>query len=132
MFDIENVFFLLSLSLTYGTRIHTNQHESRAYTRLLFRLIAGSRGTLMPSHALRACFKLEPAALAPRSRLGQTIIRITTLFHHLLFPIFHDSLILCSFFQHKRANSYLKYQKMLHTLKQIPVLFQNIAMQIAN
>ena len=70
-------FFLLSLSLTYGTRIHTNQHESRAYTRLLFRLIAGSRGTLMPSHALRACFKLEPAALAPRSQLGHVELIFT-------------------------------------------------------
>ena len=36
------------------TRIHTNQKESRAYTRLLFRLIAGSRGTLTPSQSARA------------------------------------------------------------------------------
>ena len=37
---------LLALDFTRGTRIHANQHESRAYSRLLFRLIAGSRGTL--------------------------------------------------------------------------------------
>jgi hypothetical protein len=47
-------FFILYLSIIYGTRIHTNQHESRAYTRLLFRLIAGSRGTLSPSQSARA------------------------------------------------------------------------------
>ncbi|MBE6506375.1 MAG: hypothetical protein E7Z72_00405 [Methanocorpusculum parvum] len=31
-----------------------HQNESRAYTRLLFRLIAGSRGTLTPSQSARA------------------------------------------------------------------------------
>ena len=40
--------------LTHETRIHTNRNESRAYTRLLFRLIAGSRGTLTPSQSARA------------------------------------------------------------------------------
>ena len=30
-------------ALSHETRIHTNRNESRAYTRLLFRLIAGSR-----------------------------------------------------------------------------------------
>ena len=45
---------LLALDFTRGTRIHANQHESRAYSRLLFRLIAGSRGTLAPSQAARA------------------------------------------------------------------------------
>ena len=39
--------------LTHETRIHTNRNESRAYTRLLFRLIAGSRGTLAPSQSAR-------------------------------------------------------------------------------
>ena len=45
---------LLALDFTRGTRIHANQHESRAYSRLLFRLIAGSRGTLAPSQSARA------------------------------------------------------------------------------
>jgi len=45
---------LLALGVTRGTRIHANRHESRAYTRLLFRLIAGSRGTLTPSQSARA------------------------------------------------------------------------------
>ena len=45
---------LLVFDFTRGTRIHANQHESRAYSRLLFRLIAGSRGTLAPSQSARA------------------------------------------------------------------------------
>ena len=56
--------------LTRETRIHTNRNESRAYTRLLFRLIAGSRGTLAPSQSAQAFFILflhlspEPTARA--------------------------------------------------------------------
>ena len=40
--------------LTHETRIHTNRNESCAYTRLLFWIIAGSRGTLAPSQSARA------------------------------------------------------------------------------
>ena len=43
-----------SLSLPFRTRIHANQNESRAHTRLLFRLITGNHGTLMPSQSARA------------------------------------------------------------------------------
>ena len=56
--------------LTHETRIHTNRNESRAYTRLLFRLIARSRGTLAPSQSAQAFFILflhlspEPTARA--------------------------------------------------------------------
>ena len=42
------------LVLTRETRIRTNQNESRAYTRLLSPLIAGSRGTLAPPQSARA------------------------------------------------------------------------------
>ena len=54
------------------TRIHTNQHESRAYTRLLFPLIAGSRGTLLPSQSARAVLfyplTTRPSRLRGRER----------------------------------------------------------------
>ena len=42
--------------LIHETRIHTNQNESRAYSRLLFPLIAENRGTLAPSQSARAFF----------------------------------------------------------------------------
>ena len=49
----SNDIFPISV-LNHGTRIHTNQDESRAYTRLMSPLIAVSRGTLMPSQSARA------------------------------------------------------------------------------
>ena len=56
---------LLVFDFTRGTRIHANQHESRAYSRLLIRLIAGSRGTLAPSQSARAeCLEINPFARA--------------------------------------------------------------------
>ena len=49
-----------------GTRIHANQNKSHAYSRLLSPLIAGSRGTLAPSHVLRTCEGVSDRAAALR------------------------------------------------------------------